>query len=555
MPRPLRTPRGRPLAIAGDPSVVTLDRLAAIGDRLDGDPRIASVSVIGLPGGRPGWLRATAPAGAAVVLAVDAPVITGPLAEEPAAADVLAWAAAASERGLWHDWLVVADADVVRAAQFAEPAATDVVEEADAASAHAVLADAPSGRMGLTVNIDATWLGEHETGAQVLTVAAVAALARQPGIGGITLTGIDALPEYAAHLAEIDGIRVERNASERADIAWYPNQIDARSNIAAARELGRRVVTTYLDLIAYDIPRYHADERAWQSYRALQRTIALGVDGITTISADVAERLVDEVPRLDRTRVRPIPLGLDHVRPEHVPAQAPAEVPGLVDRPFVLVLGNDFAHKNRDLAIATWQELLRRGIAVDLVLAGLHVRGSSSKDAEESLLASHVDLRGRVHRLGHVPSATRAWLLANAAAVHYPTSAEGFGFVPYEAASLGTPTTFTDFGPLREISQASGLPAHWSVEEHADDLGRLLADPAAAASRLADLRAAIAQRTWDGFARELAAFLAEIAASDVASTALLAGSSSDAARLAQVLQSRSYRIAARLQRLRPRRGR
>ena len=73
------------------------------------------------------------------------------------------------------------------------------------------------------------------------------------------------------------------------DVVWYPNQIDGRSNIAAARRLGARVVTTYLDLIAYDIPRYHGSPEAWQAYRSLQRRIALSVDGITTISADVAD--------------------------------------------------------------------------------------------------------------------------------------------------------------------------------------------------------------------------------------------------------------------------
>ncbi len=93
------------------------------------------------------------------------------------------------------------------------------------------------------------------------------------------------------------------------DVIWYPNQIDQRVDITQARSLGRRVITTYLDLIAYDIPRYHASPEAWAAYRSLQRRIALSVDGITTISADVAARLQQEVPRLDPERIRPDPAG------------------------------------------------------------------------------------------------------------------------------------------------------------------------------------------------------------------------------------------------------
>ena len=124
----------------------------------------------------------------------------------------------------------------------------------------------------------------------MLTTAALGALAlqdaRSPRSGWWASTQ---LPAYAAHLTghpQDRGHRPRRRAAV-SDVVWYPNQIDGRSNIAAARRLGARVVTTYLDLIAYDIPRYHGSPEAWQAYRALQRRIALSVDGITTISADV----------------------------------------------------------------------------------------------------------------------------------------------------------------------------------------------------------------------------------------------------------------------------
>jgi glycosyltransferase involved in cell wall biosynthesis len=390
-------------------------------------------------------------------------------------------------------------------------------------------------------------LGPHQTGAQVLTTSAIEALARDSSIASINLIGLDELPSYAEHLAESDVVRIGPTP-EQTDVIWYPNQIDQRVDISQARSLGRRVITTYLDVIAYDIPRYHASNDAWAAYRSLQRRIALSVDGITTISADVAQRLTEEVPRLNRERVLPIPLGLDHIHsgtPE--PGADLHELRGaLTDRPFVLVLGNDFQHKNRDFAIRVWEKVLDAGVNCDLVLAGLHVKSSSSKKNEDVLLAQHTNLRGRAHVLGHVSSSSREWLLAEAAAVLYPSSAEGFGFIPYEAAALGTPSTFTAFGPLAEISGVQNVPGAWSVEDHAEDLIALLNDPERAQKRVTDLRTAIARSTWDSFAASLVDFARKISDMPPVEGALTGGGGADAAALAGVLNSKTWRATSAL---------
>jgi glycosyltransferase involved in cell wall biosynthesis len=315
------------------------------------------------------------------------------------------------------------------------------------------------------------------------------------------------------------------------------------------------VVTTYLDLIAYDIPRYHGSPQAWHAYRALQRRIALSVDGITTISADVARRLVEEVPRLEADRVLPLPLGLDHIRAEQAPNTPGDDLEELVKslrgKRFVVVLGNDFQHKNRDFAIRVWEAALQAGQPCDLVLAGLHVKSSSSKVQEDDLTARHLDLRGRIHSVGHVSAQSRAWLLASATAVLYPTSAEGFGFVPYEAAALGTPTVFTDFGPLAEISGVRGLPSGWSIEQHAADLVALLSSDEASADRVAALQLAIGRHTWSGFAEQLVDFFVRVTQMpEVATSAVGADTAvADAAALSSILSSRTWRATEPLRRV------
>ena len=124
-------------------------------------------------------------------------------------------------------------------------------------------------------------------------------------------------------------------------------------------------------------------------------------------------------------------------------------------------------------------------------------------------MSQHTNLRGSVHTVGHVSSESRTWLMANAAVVLYPSSAEGFGFVPYEAAALGTPSSFVHFGPLAELSGVRDAPSRWSVDEVASDLTRLLTQEDAAAGRVADLQRVRTELTWERFAERLVAFFGE----------------------------------------------
>ena len=218
------------------------------------------------------------------------------------------------------------------------------------------------------------------------------------------------------------------------------------------------------------------------------------------------------------------------------------------------MLGNDFQHKNRDFAMRVWQLALQAGQPCDLVLAGLHVKSSSRGRTRRRSRRGTSTCVARIHSVGHVSSASRAWLLANADVVLYPTSAEGFGFVPYEAAALGTPTVFTDFGPLREISALTGIPASWSIERHAEDLVSLLSSDDARAARVSALRDVIARHTWADFAVGLVEFfvtvtrMPEVATSAVGADAAAA----DAAALSSILSSRSWRATESLRRARNR---
>ena len=544
-----KTRKGNLITVAGDPelfALLTLDRIQIIGDRFDTDPRIASVSIYATTSATANetFLRATAPAGCLIA-------INGSDLFDPGSDD---WATTASNRGLWHDWWFSNASDIKKAPVIQQPSALDLKERDDPSGSHFhAITQTPIDTDNLTLTIDVTWLGPHETGAQVLTTAAIPRIADQPTIKSIRLIGLPELPSYAQHLTDHPKVTLVANA-ERAqetqtDLMWYPNQIDQRVDISQSRKLGKRVITTYLDLIAYDIGKYHGDENAWAAYRAMQRTIALSVDGITTISADVAKRLYQEVPRLDTKRIQPIPLGLDHITTQTI-KEKPQDLKNS-SKPFILVLGNDFQHKNRDFAIDVWQLVLGQGINVDLVLAGLHVKSSSSQDQESIRLKKHANLRGGATTLGHVSSAERAWLLENAAVVLYPSSAEGFGFVPYEAAILGTPSTFTNFGPLKEIGKLTTTPNTWNVTEYATDLAQLITEAQSGEQRVRDLQEVIATSTWNQFAQGFTEFATKIATMPTVPTSTVT-SGTAANELAAVLSSKAWRVTAPLRKLRNR---
>jgi glycosyltransferase involved in cell wall biosynthesis len=173
--------------------------------------------------------------------------------------------------------------------------------------------------------------------------------------------------------------------------------------------------------------------------------------------------------------------GTDHLHGNEE-ATMPAELVrrGLVADDFVLVLGANYGHKNRELAIRTLAELRRRGRALTLVVVGASVPFGSRRDLEARAVLQHRREFGTADHIVTVPDVTseeRNWLLRHASVVLYPTSAEGFGLVPFEAASFGTPTVAVGFGPISEV--APDLPvvaAGWDPDDLATGVERLLDD-------------------------------------------------------------------------------
>ena len=208
--------------------------------------------------------------------------------------------------------------------------------------------------------------------------------------------------------------------------------------------------------------------------------------------------------------------GLDH-RP-HGPARAPEQLTadGGGPRPggFLLCLGTDFRHKNRLFALRLLAALREEhGWDGSLVLAGTHVRHGSSRELEQELLARSPDLADAVIELGRVEEAEKAWLIANAGAVVYPSVYEGFGLVPFESALAGVPCVFAAQSSLADATPAgTETILQWDAAESAARAHELLSDPGARAAQVAALAAAARELSWDRAASAMVDIYREAAA-------------------------------------------
>ncbi len=372
------------------------------------------------------------------------------------------------------------------------------------------LASARRSIVGFNATIDARCLGPVMTGTQVHTLEVIRALSQTGRLGIKVIVPPDIGGHAAAELQGMENVTLMPHtdihpAMEKSDIAHRPYQVSNANDLLILSCVGERVLVTHQDLIAYRNPGYFPAYPHWERYRRLTREALAIADGVVFFSRHAAQDALKE-DLVDERRVNIVYIGVDHaglaVRPQ---AQQPPGVDGLAGKPMLLCLGTDFHHKNRVFALRLL-EALRDEQSWDgtLVLAGPRVSQGSSAGAEATYLASRPGLRASVLTLPAVSEAEKAWLMEQCAAVLYPTTYEGFGLMPFEAASYDKPCLYAAQTALAETlpSELATL-VPWDPSASAEGVLALLRDPQAAASQVHEIRRSATPLTWESAAEAL----------------------------------------------------
>lgn len=365
--------------------------------------------------------------------------------------------------------------------------------------------------LGYRIAIDATRVDGTTTGTQVLTLELIRALAQAPNrLGQLTVIVADSVPQDALRgVGQFVGqvmraTELKHMPKPAFDLIHRPFQMTSAGDLNILQKSARRLVVSHLDSIAFSNPSCTANPREWMHYRHLTRLAFVVADGIVFISHD-GERDAEHHGLIVPPERRCVAYtGIDH-HLHSAMATPPATSAEFDDAPFILMIGTDFKHKNRLFALRVLQVLVQKYVwSGKLVLAGPHVSHGGSETDEVRLIESDRMLRSRVRDLGLVSESEKQWLLEHAALVLYPSTIEGFGMVPFEAAAAGTPALTTRFTSLGEtLGDQVVYMDTLNPDVGADTAWSFLSDPEIARHQVAAIQACASNFTWSKVAERV----------------------------------------------------
>lgn len=395
------------------------------------------------------------------------------------------------------------------------------VSEDQTSALAAAIVTARTALLGMRIAVDGMCMGANLMGTQLVVLETVKALAERDSVSSITVYVSGACPPATRQaLTTSPKVQLEVLGSWQApaapayDLVYRPYQVNYPHELQWLRAAAERVVINQLDLIAYHNASYFSSADAWHDYRRLARLVGATVDGVAYISQHVADEAEAEGVVAAGRSERVVYCGTQHAQvkaPSDAQSAPQPHFAARVEDGFLLFLGASYAHKNRHFAIRLHDELMTRGWKGQLVLAGPTPPSGSTAAQEAELFLRRPTTADAVVDLGAVSEQEKAWLYQKCSLVLYPTSAEGFGLVPFEAAAHGRPCLTTRQGSLDEVLPPGILTMEgWDVDAAADVARTLLDDESAADAFVAAILERGQQFTWGSVAEELETLFLEV---------------------------------------------
>lgn len=201
---------------------------------------------------------------------------------------------------------------------------------------------------------------------------------------------------------------------------------------------------------------------------------------------------------LDADRIHKVGLGVDP--PDQAAQLSERLADAIGGRPFVLAVGSIVPRKNFGDLVRALGELSADHRDLMLVIAGSDDIGSE----QLSELVADLKLDDRVIRTGFVTDEDKAALLRKAEVVVSSALHEGFGLVPLEAMSVGTPVVAAAGGSIPEVcGDAAHLVDPGDVASLAAGIDRVLADAAFADRLVAAGRERAGRYSWASTVHEM----------------------------------------------------
>jgi len=352
---------------------------------------------------------------------------------------------------------------------------------------------------GWSITIDARCLSDVVTGTQVHALQVIHSLVNGGDVRVRVLVPDNASELVEAAVCRQGAVAVIRehevqSGIAKSDIVHRPFQLVASPHDVRLLDLlGERLVVTHQDLIAFHNPSYFAKSEDWFGYRR-GTAAALGlVDFVVFFSHDARQDALSS-GLVEAHRSGVVYIGTDHTRePCDRGVESISE-----DKPHLVCLGTDFAHKNRVFALKVLKELVEtHGWDGRLVFIGPHVLQGSSGGDEAVFFLANPELRERVLDFAAVEDAVRDSVISSSVGVVYPTTFEGFGLVPFEAADLGVPCFFASGTSITEtLGSALATLVPWNERVSAFAIAQILASPTESESLVSGIREASMRFRW-----------------------------------------------------------